>query len=199
MPLEFYHNPQSRAALTHWLLEEIGCEYTIKPVAYDDGSMRTPEFLAINPMGKIPAIKDGDTIVTETTAIAIYLADKYKTPNNLAPDIDDPRRGEYLRWVAYQSAVIDPAMMQASTKVEIARQSAGWGDVALVMDVLEDRLSKANPYLLGDWFTAADVLIGGALGWATQFGMFEMRPGFENYLKAVQSRPAFQKVFGGQE
>jgi glutathione S-transferase len=90
-------------------------------------------------------------------------------------------------------------MMQASTKVEIARQSAGWGDVALVMDVLEDRLSKANPYLLGDWFTAADVLIGGALGWATQFGMFEMRPGFENYLKAVQSRPAFQKVFGGQE
>lgn len=197
MSLEFYHNPQSRAALTHWLLEEIGSDYTIKPVAYEDGSMRTPEFLAINPMGKIPAIKDGETIVTETTAIAIYLADKYKSPNDLAPAIDDPRRGEYLRWVAYQSAVIDPAMMQASTKVEIARQSAGWGDVELVMNVLEDRLSKASPYLLGDWFTAADVLVGGALGWATQFGMFEMRPGFENYLKAVQSRPAFQKVFAG--
>ncbi|WP_420431379.1 glutathione S-transferase family protein [Hyphobacterium sp.] len=197
MSLEFYHNPQSRAALTHWLLEEIGCDYEIKSVAYEDGSMRTPEFLAINPMGKIPAIRDGETIVTETTAIAIYLADKCKTPNNLAPDIDDPRRGEYLRWVAYQSAVIDPAMMQASTKVEIARQSAGWGDVDLVMTVLEDRLSRANPYLLGDWFTAADVLIGGALGWATQFGMFEMRAGFENYLKAVQSRPAFKKVFAG--
>lgn len=199
MSLEFYHNPQSRAAMTHWLLEEIGCDYTIRPVAYEDGSMRTPEFLAINPMGKIPAIKDGETIVTETTAIAIYLADKYKTPNDLAPGIDDPRRGEYLRWVAYQSACIDPAMMQAGLKFETSRQQAAWGNVELVMDVLDARLAKADPYLFGDFFTAADVLIGGALGWAVQFGMFEMRPGFENYLKAVQSRPAFQKVFAGQE
>tara|TARA_R110002072_G_scaffold58635_6_gene149322 strand:+ start:300 stop:893 length:594 start_codon:yes stop_codon:yes gene_type:complete len=197
MTVKLYHNPQSRAAMTHWLLEEIGCDYDIVPVAYEDGSMRSPEFLAINPMGKIPAITDGDTIVTETTAIAIYLCDKYKTPNDLAPAIDDPRRGEYLRWIAYQSACIDPAMMQASTKVEIPRQSAGWGNVELVMDVLDERLSKTDPYLFGDWFTAADVLIGGALGWATQFGMFEMRPGFEKYLKAVQSRPAFQKVFAG--
>jgi len=199
MALEFYHNPQSRAAMTHWLLEEIGCDYTIKPVAYEDGSMRTPEFLAINPMGKIPPIKDGDTIVTETAAIAIYLADKYKSPNDLAPGIDDPRRGEYLRWVAFQTGAIDPAMMQASTKVEIPRQAAGWGNVELVMDVLDQRLAKADPYLFDDFFTAADVLIGGALGWAIQFGMFEMRPGFENYLKAVQARPAFQKVFAGQE
>ena len=197
MSLEFYHNPQSRAAMTHWLLEEIGCDYTIKPVAYDDGSMRTPEFLAINPMGKIPAIKDGDTIVTETTAIAIYLADKYKSPNDLAPELDDPRRGEYLRWIAFQGAAIEPAMMQAGLEFETKRQSAGWGNVELVLDVIEDRVSKAEPYLFGDWFTAADVLIGGALGFAIQFKLFEMRPGFENYLKAVQSRPAFQTVFAG--
>lgn len=195
MTIQFYHNPQSRAALTHWLLEELGIDYEIKPVAYEDGSMRTPEFLAINPMGKIPAIVDGDTIVTETTAIAIYLCDKYKSPNDLAPGIGDPRRGEYLRWIAFQSAAIDPAMMQANTKVEIPRQAAGWGSVELVIDVLEQRLSKTNPYLFGEWFTAADILIGGALGWATQFGMFEMKPAFKPYLEAVQSRPAFQKVF----
>tara|TARA_R110002073_G_scaffold61881_1_gene155659 strand:- start:125 stop:718 length:594 start_codon:yes stop_codon:yes gene_type:complete len=197
MTVKFYHNPQSRAAMTHWLLEELGIDYDIQPVAYEDGSMRSPEFLAINPMGKIPAIVDGDTIVTETTAIAIYLADKYKSPNDLAPAIDDKRRGEYLRWVAFQSASIDPAMMQANTKVEIPRRAAGWGSVELVMDVLDARLSKAEPYLLGEWFTAADVLIGGALSWATQFGMFEMRPGFETYLKAIQSRPAFQKAMTG--
>ena len=197
MTVQFYHNPQSRAALTHWLLEELGIDYEIKPVAYDDGSMRTPEFLAINPMGKIPVIVDGDTIVTETSAIAIYLCDKYKTPNDLAPGLNDPRRGEYLRWVVYQSAAIDPAMMQANTKVEIARQSAGWGSVELVVDVLEDRVSKANPYLFGEWFTAADVLIGGALGWATQFGMFPAKPGIKAYVERVQSRPAFQKVFAG--
>jgi len=197
MTVKFYHNPQSRAAMTHWLLEELGIDYEIMPVAYEDGSMRSPEFLAINPMGKIPAIVDGDTIVTETTAIAIYLADKYKSPNDLAPAIDDKRRGEYLRWVAFQSASIDPAMMQANTKVEIPRRAAGWGSVELVMDVLDARLSKAEPYLLGEWFTAADVLIGGALSWATQFGMFEMRPGFETYLKAIQSRPAFQKAMTG--
>lgn len=197
MTVKFYHNPQSRAAMTHWLLEELGIDYDVQPVAYEDGSMRSPEFLAINPMGKIPAIVDGDTIVTETTAIAIYLADKYKSPNDLAPAIDDKRRGEYLRWVAFQSASIDPAMMQANTKVEIPRRAAGWGSVELVMDVLDARLSKAEPYLLGEWFTAADVLIGGALSWATQFGMFEMRPGFETYLKAIQARPAFQKAMTG--
>lgn len=197
MTVKLYHNPQSRAALTHWLLEELGIDYDLVPVDYEDGSMRSPEFLAINPMGKIPAITDGDTIVTETTAIAIYLCDKYKTPNDLAPAIDDPRRGEYLRWVAYQSACIDPAMMQANTKVEISRRSAGWGDVDLVVDVLEQRVSKANPYLFGDWFTAADALIGGSLGWATQFGMFPMKPGIKAYLERIQSRPAFQKVFAG--
>lgn len=118
MTVQLYHNPQSRAAMTHWLLEELGIDYTLKPVDYEDGSMRTPEFLAINPMGKIPAIVDGDTIVTETTAIAIYLCDKYKTPNDLAPGVDDPRRGEYLRWICFQAGAIEPAMMQANTKVE---------------------------------------------------------------------------------
>jgi len=199
MVLELYHNPQSRAAFTHWLLEEIGCDYTIRPVAYNDGSMRTPEFLAINPMGKIPAIKDGETIVTETMAIAIYLADTYKSPNDLAPAVYDSRRGEYLRWVAFQGTCIEPAMMQAGIAFDVSRQQAGWGSVNLVLDVLEDRLSKANPYLIGSWFTAADILIGGTLNFALQFNLFAMRPGFEKYLAAVRSRPAFRKVFSAPD
>ena len=181
----------------HWLLEEIGVPYELVRVAYDDGSMRTPEFLAINPMGKIPALVDGETIVTETTAITLYLADKYKTPNDLAPGIDHPLRGEYLRWVAFQSAVIDPAMMAASMKLEANRMAAGWGTPELVLDVLEQRLSGEGPYLFGDWFTAADLVIGGALIWATGFGMFEMRDGFKAYLDRVSERPARQAIFGG--
>ncbi len=88
-------------------------------------------------------------------------------------------------------------MMQASTKVEIPRQAASWGNVELVVDVMEQRVSKASPYLFGGWFTAADILIGGALGWATQFGMFPEKPGIKAYVERVRSRPAFQKVFAG--
>jgi glutathione S-transferase len=99
------YNPQSRAVMTLWLLEELGVSYDLKPVAYEDGSMRTSgSFLALNPMGKIPAIVDGETVVTETVAIAMYLADKYKANADLAPAIDDPRRGEYLRWIVFQAA-----------------------------------------------------------------------------------------------
>ena len=85
MTVKLYHNPHSRAAMMHWLLEEIGCDYELVPVQYDDGSMRADSFLALNPMGKIPVLVDGDTVVTETVAIAIYLADKFKSPNDLAP------------------------------------------------------------------------------------------------------------------
>lgn len=197
MTIQLYHNPQSRAVMMHWLLEEIGVPYELMNVNYDDGSMRSDDFLAINPMGKIPALVDGDTIITETTAITIYLADKYKSPNDLAPGIDHPQRGEYLRWVSFQSAVIDPAMMASNLKLDINRQQAGWGSVELVQDVLEDRLSGEGPYLLDDWFTAADVLIAGALGWATQFGMFEMRDGYKAYLGRISERSARAKVFGG--
>lgn len=194
MTVQLYHNPHSRAVMIHALLEEIGCPYELKHVDYEDGSMRTPEFLALNPMGKVPVLVDGDTVVTETGAIAIYLADKYKSPNDLAPGIDDPRRGDYLRWIGFQSGAIEGAMTQAGAKFDIMRQQAGWGSVELVVDVLDDRLAKADPWLLGDWFTAADVLIGAAAGWAMGFGLFPSRPNIAAYLGRVMARPAFQKV-----
>lgn len=197
MTIKLYHNPHSRAVMMHWLLEEIGCPYDLVPVQYDDGSMRSDEFLAINPMGKIPALTDGETVVTETAAIAIYLADKYKSPNDLAPGIDDPRRGEYLRWIAFQAAAVEPAMMQAGGQFETKRQQAGWGNVELVVDVLEQRLEKADPFLFGDWFTAADLVLGGSIGWAIGWKLFPPKPAMAAYAQRCAERPAAQKAQGG--
>lgn len=195
MTVELFHNPQSRAAMMHWLLEELQIDYELVRVEYDDGSMRTPEFLEVSPLGKIPAIRDGKITVSDTPAIAVYLADKYKTVD-MAPGVHDPRRGEYLRWLVFQSTAIDPAMLQAGLKFETKRQQAGWGDVDTVLTALESRLESADPFMFGDWFTAADLLVGGALGWATSFGLFEMRPNMARYIEATTSRPAFMKTIG---
>ncbi|MEQ8434817.1 MAG: glutathione S-transferase [Oceanicaulis sp.] len=196
MTIKLYHNQQSRATMTHWLLEELGVDYVLETVEYEDGSMRTPEFLKASPLGKIPALIDGEVSVSDTPAIAIYLADKYKSPVDMAPGIDDPRRGEYLRWLIFQGTAIDPAMLQAGLKFETKRRQAGWGDVEAVVDALETRLQTAEPYLFGDWFTAADLLVGGSLMWATRFALFEPRPAMVRYIEAVISRPAFAKTVG---
>lgn len=195
MTVQLFHNPQSRAAMTHWLLEELGIEYELVRLEYGDGSMRTPEFLEVSPLGKIPAIRDGKITVSDTPAIAIYLADKYKTVD-MAPGIADPRRGEYLRWLIFQSTAIDPAMLQAGMKFETKRQQAGWGDVETVLGALETRLGRADPFLFGDWFTAADLLVGGMMGWATGFGLLEAGPATTRYIEATCSRPAYAKTIG---
>ncbi len=195
MTVQLFHNPQSRAAMTHWLLEELGIEYELVRLEYGDGSMRTPEFLEVSPLGKIPAIRDGKITVSDTPAIAIYLADKYKTVD-MAPGIADPRRGEYLRWLIFQSTAIDPAMLQAGMKFETKRQQAGWGDVETVLGALETRLERADPFLFGDWFTAADLLVGGMMGWATGFGLLEAGPATTRYIEATCSRPAYAKTIG---
>ncbi len=194
MTIQLYHNPMSRAVMTHALLEELGVPYDLKHVAYDDGSMRTPEFLALNAMGKIPTLVDGDVVVSETPAIAIYLADKYKDPHDLAPGIDDPRRGEYLRWVVFQGTVIDGAMAHAGGKFDISRQQAGWGSPELVADVLTQRLGKADPFIFGDWFTAADVMLAMSVGWALRFDLFAKTPELEGYVGRVMARPAMQRL-----
>jgi glutathione S-transferase len=197
MGVRLFHNTQSRATLMHWLLEELGIEYTLVRVDYEDGSMRTPQFLEVSPLGKIPALTDGDASVSDTPAIAIYLADKYKAHADLAPAIDDPRRGEYLRWLIFQATAIDPAMLQANLKFETPRRQAGWGNVDAVVDALETRLETASPYLFGDWFTAADLLLGGAAMWATRMGYFDARPATARYIEAVTNRPAFARTMGG--
>jgi len=196
MSITLFYNPQSRAQLTRWLLEEIGVPYSISPVGYDDGSMRTPEFLAISPLGKIPAILDDGQAVTEQIAIAIHLADKYKTPHDLAPAVTDRQRGEYLRWIAF-NANVEAAMMQKFAGFEMNPRSAGWGSIAQVVDVLKARLGAASPWLLGERFTAADIVLGGGLNYAVTFGAFPAHPEFTAYLQRLTARPAYLKVTTG--
>jgi glutathione S-transferase len=193
MAVTLYYNPQSRAAGTRWLLEEIGIPYELAGVDYEDGSMRTPEFLSINPMGKIPAIVDDGVAVTEGVAIAIYLADKYKTPNDLAPAIDDPLRGEFLRWTVFY-ANVEAAIAQKVAGFEMPRRQAGWGSFDLVMDVLKARVAKADPWLLGEHFTAADVVLGGGINYAMMFEIFPKLPEFVSYTERLTARPAYQRV-----
>jgi glutathione S-transferase len=193
MSIKLFYNPQSRAQLTRWLLEEIGVPYTIAPVGYDDGSMRTPEFLAISPLGKIPAILDDGQAVSEQIAIAIHLADKYKSPNDLAPAVADPLRGEYLRWIAF-NANLEAAMMQKFAGFEMNPRSAGWGSWQQVVDVLQARIGRDGPWLLGERFTAADVVLGGGLNYAVTFGAFPALAEFAAYLQRLTTRPAYVRA-----
>lgn len=193
MPVTLYYNPQSRAQLARWLLEELEIPHTIAPVGYEDGSMRTPEFLAISPLGKIPAIVDEGEAVSEQVAVALYLADKYKTPHDLAPAIGDPQRGEYLRWMVF-CANVEAAMTQKFAGFEMNPRQAGWGSYDLVVEVLRKRIAKADPWLLGARFTAADVVLGGGLNYAVKFGAFPALPEFTTYLERLTARPAFARA-----
>lgn len=193
MSVTLYYNPQSRAQLARWLLEELEVPHTIAAVGYEDGSMRTPEFLAISPLGKIPAIVDGVETVSEQVAVALYLADKYKTPHDLAPAIGDPQRGEYLRWMVF-CANVEAAMTQKFAGFEMNPRQAGWGSYDLVVDVLRNRIARADPWLLGARFTAVDVVLGGGLNYAVKFGAFPALPEFTAYLERLTARPAFERA-----
>jgi glutathione S-transferase len=194
MALTLYFNPQSRARTMRWLLEELGVPYEIAPVGYEDGSMRSPEFLALNPMGKIPVIVDDGVVVTESVAIAIYLCDKYKSTNDLAPALDDPLRGPYLRWLVYYAAGLEPAMTQKLVGFELNPRTAGWGSYEQVVSVLKDLLGKADPWILGERFTAVDVVLGNGVSFAMQFGAFPKEPEFTAYCDRLLARPALKRA-----
>jgi glutathione S-transferase len=194
MSITLYYNPQSRARTMRWLLEELGVPYELSPVQYDDGSMRTPEFLALNPMGKIPVIVDDGVAVTETVAIAIYLCDKYKKPNDLAPGLNDPLRGTYLRWLVFYPAAVEAAMTQKFAGFEMNPRQAGWGSYELVVDVLKGLLAKSDPWILGKRFTAVDVVLGSGVSYAMQFGAFPKEPEFTAYCDRLLARPAYKRA-----
>ncbi len=196
MSLTLYYNPQSRARTIRWLIEEIGVPHTLAAVDYEDGSMRTPEFLSISPLGKIPAIVDNGHAVTESIAIAIYLSDKYKTPNDLAPALNDPLRGEYLRWTVFY-ANVEAAITQKFAGFEMPRRQAGWGSYDLVVEALQKRVAKTSPWLLGDRFTAADVILGGGINYAMGFNIFPKLPEFTAYCDRLTARPAFKRANSG--
>ena len=188
--LIFYTNPMSRGRIVRWMLEEVGEPYETKLLGYSD-SMKGPEYLAINPMGKVPTIEHGDTVVTECAAICAYLADAFPQAG-LAPPPGNRRRGPYYRGLFFGAGPVEQSTSLQSLKVEVtAEQQAmvGFGSTALVMDALEGALTGRD-YLDGEAFTAADLYLGSHIGWGMQFGAVEKRPVFEAYVARLHARPA---------
>jgi glutathione S-transferase len=188
--LTFYMNPMSRARIVRWMLEEVGEPY--QTVVLDYGTtMKAPDYLAINPMGKVPAIKHGDTVVTEGAAICAYLADAFPE-KDLAPAPGDPLRGAYYRWLFFGAGPVETAVTNHYLKWDPdpkQQMMVGFGSYERVLDVLQDLVAK-GPYLLGDRFSAVDVFLGSQIAWGVQFGTMEKRPGFEDYVARIYSRPA---------
>jgi glutathione S-transferase len=188
--LTFYTNPMSRGRIVRWMLEEVGAPYETVLLDYAS-TMKAPDYLAINPMGKVPAIRHGDTIVTEGAAICTYLADAFPEAG-LAPAPGTPERGAYYRWMFFGAGPVETAALVKALNATVPADRtamAGYGTHAMVADVLE-QLVGANDYILGDRFSAVDVYLGSQIGWGTQFGTIEKRPGFDAYLGRIMSRPA---------
>jgi len=185
-----YHHPYSRAANMIWALEEVGVPYTLRSVDLMKGEQKSPELLALNPMGKLPVLTDGEAVVSETSAICMYLADRY-APGRLAPALDAPSRGAYLRWCVYPSAVIEPGCSAKASGWAYKPGQAGWGSYESILATLEAGLAR-GPWLLGDRFTMADLLVGGSLRWMVRFKMIDPRPAFLAFLERLEQRPALQ-------
>lgn len=188
--LVFYTHPMSRGRIARWMLEEVGRPYRTELLDYGT-TMKAAEYRAINPMGKVPALRHGDTVVTEAAAICAYLADAFPEAE-LAPPPGDRRRGAYYRWMFFAAGPIEAAMTNRALGFEVPeerRRMAGYGCFEDVMGALEVAVS-AGPYVAGDRFTAADVYFGSSLGWGMQFGIIEKRPVLTAYWERIAGRPA---------
>ena len=193
--LTLYHASPSRSSIVLWMLEELGEPYDIKLLRLSEGQHLKPGYLAINPMGKVPALLHGDTVITEVAAICTYLADEFPARKLNIP-VDSPRRGVYLKWMFYGPSCLEPAIIdRASPRKEEARRGMlGWGDFDSVMNVLAKAASDARPYLMGEQFTAADVVIGSGLRWGTMFKLIPERKEFADYVARLNERPAAKRA-----
>jgi glutathione S-transferase len=188
--LVFYTNPMSRGRIVRWMLEEVGQPYQTELLDYAS-TMKAPEYLAINPMGKVPALRHGDTVVTECAAICAYLADAFPAAG-LAPRPGDRSRAPYYRWMFFASGPLEQAWTNAVMGLTVPpdrERMSGYGNLAMVLNTLEGAVS-GKPYLASDSFTAADVYVGSQLGFGLQFGMIEKRPAFVDYVGRLTARPA---------
>ncbi|TPP10688.1 glutathione S-transferase family protein [Rhizobium glycinendophyticum] len=191
--ITLFYSPQTRATGARVLLEELGIPYTLHVLNMKAGEQRQPAYLAINPLGKVPAVEVESTLVTEQGAIYLYLADLFPEAG-LAPALTDADRGAYVRWLFIYGSCFEPAVVDRYMKREPASfNETPYASYDLLIDMLEDALKK-GPYLLGDRFTAADLLWGIALHWTTMFGLVESRPAFQAYMERINSRASIQKV-----
>ena len=192
--LVFYTNPRSRGRIVRWMLEEIGQPYRTEVLDYGT-TMKAPAYLAINPMGKVPALRHGDVVVTEAAAICAYLADAFPQAG-LAPPHGDRLRGPYYRWLFFAAGPVEAAVSNKAFGFVVPPEregTIGYGSFQRVMDTLEQAVSGGN-YLVGDKFTAADVYAGSQIGFGLMFKTFEPRPAFQHYWQRISVRPAYARA-----
>ena len=188
-----YHSPNTRSTGALILLEELGAPYELRVLNLKVGEQREPAYLALNPMGRVPAVKHGDAFITEQVAIYIYLADLFPEAG-LTPALDDPSRGPYLRWITYYGSSFEPALIDKFMKREPAPVTQSpYSDYDSMLGALEAQLSR-GPYLLGERMTAADILWGVAFSWTMMFGLVPRKDVFTAYAERITSRPAFQRI-----
>ena len=190
--LIFYTNPMSRGRIARWMLEETGAPYRTELLEYGT-TMKAPAYLAINPMGKVPAIRHGEVVVTECAAICAYLADAFPEAG-LAPPLD--ARGAYYRWLFFAAGPVEAAVTNHSFGLEPPaekRGMVGYGSFEAVLDTLAQAVA-GDAYIAGDRFTAADVYVGSHIGWGLEFGSMEERPGFREYVARVRDRDAWRRA-----
>jgi glutathione S-transferase len=191
--ITLFHSPNTRSTGVRVLLEELNAPYDLHALNMKAGEHRKPAYLAINPMGKVPAVTYGDAVVTEQPAIYIFLADLFPAAG-LAPGLSAAQRGPYLRWMVYYGSCLEPAMVDKAMKREPGdRGMSPYGSYDTMISTLAQELER-GPYLLGQTFSAADVLWGSALGWMIGFKLVPDLPVFKSYVERVTSRPAFKKV-----
>jgi glutathione S-transferase len=191
--LTLYHNPMSRGRIAHWMLEEIGVPYTVKLLDFEKQEHKSAAYLAINPMGKVPTIVHGKTVVTEAAAVCAYLADAFPAAK-LAPAIDDPARGTYYRWLFFGAACVEPAVSDRAFGRPPVRASAlGYGSYEDTIHALEQAVSQGD-YILGDRFSAADVYVSSQLGWGMMTKGIDPRPAFQAYVERTNQRPAVKRM-----
>ncbi|MBO9709193.1 MAG: glutathione S-transferase family protein [Caulobacter sp.] len=192
--LVFYTNPMSRGRIVRWMLEEVGAPYRTEVLDYAS-TMKAPAYLAINPMGKVPAITHRGVTVTEGAAICAYLADAFPEAG-LAPDVRSPERGTYYRWLMFGCGPVEAAVTNKSLGVEVPperRASAGYGCLEDTLNALESAVA-GKTFIVGDRFSAADVYVGAQIGWGMMFGTIEKRPAFEAYWAGISQRPAAKRA-----
>ena len=192
--LILYTNPQSRGRIARWMLEEVGQPYRTEVLDYAS-TMKGPAYLAINPMGKVPALRHGDAVITETAAICAYLADAFPQAK-LAPPPGDRLRAPYYRWMFFAAGPVEAAISNKSLGFAVPperERMIGYGTFAKVMDALDAAVARGN-YLVGDSFSAADVYVGSAIGFGLMFGTIENRPAFGQYWQRLSTRPAYLRA-----
>ena len=191
--LVFYTNPQSRGRIAHWMMEETGLPYETVWLEFGP-AMKSSEYLSVNPMGKVPALKHGSVVVTEAAAICAYLADRFPQ-SNLIPPAGHPARAAYFRWMFFAAGPVEQAVTAKAMGWQVPEDKSGFvgfGSYNAVINAVETALLP-GPYICGEQFTAADVYVGSQLGWGMMFGTIEKRPVFEAYVARLYARPAAQQ------